>query len=166
MPSTVIQLHESKGKLGRGGFGWKAKAQPPGLVDQPSDYLTYVPVRRRNPRLARVQRGLLRLHRTIPSRVGVVLPFLLPCSIQTHTRQRLILTRSPINLDLFRCFGGGGPSHLLRTNLSFFSCPCSGMAKVQRSELWHPVIPIFPQLCHSKTGFPENVGIDGMEVAP
>ena len=74
------------------------------------------------------------LHGTIPSRVGVVLPFLLPCSIQTPTRQRLILTRSPINLDLFRNFGGGGPSHRLRTNLSYievwshagiFVCVCS-----------------------------------------
>ena len=41
------------------GFRWKGRAQPPDLVDQPSDSLTYVPVHRRNPRLARVQRGLL-----------------------------------------------------------------------------------------------------------
>ena len=31
----------------------------PGFVDQPSNYLTYVHVHRRNPGLARVQRGLL-----------------------------------------------------------------------------------------------------------
>ena len=51
--------------------------------------------------------------------MGAVLSFLLPCSIQTRTRQRLIHTRSPINLDLFRYFGGGGPSHRLQTNLSY-----------------------------------------------
>ena len=61
------------------------------------------------------------LHGTILSRVGVVFPFLLPCSIQTSTRQRLILTTSPINLDLFRYFGGWRPPHCLRTNLSFFN---------------------------------------------
>ena len=73
----------------------KGKAQAPGLVDQPSDYQISVPVHRRNPRLARVQ--LAGLH----PRVGVVLSFQLICSIQTPTRQRLILTRSPINLGFF-----------------------------------------------------------------
>ena len=61
---------------------------------------------------------LVGLHGTIPSRMGAVLPSLLPCSIQTPTRQRLILTRCPVNLDLFRYFDGGRLSHRLRINLS------------------------------------------------
>ena len=54
-------LHACKttAKLDGGGFGWKGRAQSPGLVDQLSDYLTSAPVHGRNPRLARVQRGLL-----------------------------------------------------------------------------------------------------------
>ena len=101
-------------------FGWKGTAQPPGVVVQPSDYLTSVPVQRTDPRLARVQRGLLVYTERSPhKRESVVLPFLLPCYIQTATRQRLILTRSPRNPDLFRYFGGGGQSHRMRTNLSF-----------------------------------------------
>ena len=116
----------SKEKLGgeaRGGFGWKGRAQPPSLVYLPSDYPISVPVHRRNPRLARVQRGLLGLHGTIPSRVGVVvLPFY--CLVLSRPRydKASFSLGLQINLDLFHYFGGWWASHRLRTKLSFIAC--------------------------------------------
>ena len=107
-----------------GGFRWKGRAQPPDLVGQPSDYLASVSVHRRSPRLARVQCGLLVYTERFPHEGGVVtLPFLRPCSTLTPTQQRLILARSPVNLDLFRYFSGGGLSHRVRTNLSSTVAP-------------------------------------------
>ena len=69
-------------------------------------------------------------HVVTTSRAGIVLSFLLPCHIQTPSRQRLVLPGSRINPRLFRWFGSGGPSHRLRTNLLFFH-----EIRVDRDEL-------------------------------
>ena len=84
----------------------------PAITKQLSAFITGTQTRSRPALLAG-------LHGTIRSRVGDVLSFLSLCSNKTPTRQRLILTRSSGNLDLFRHFGGGEPSGRLRTNLSF-----------------------------------------------
>ena len=68
--------------------------------------------------------------------MGVVLAFLFPCSIQTPARQRLILTRSPRNLDLLRSFFGGGgvtPS----TNKSILYAVCASL-QAERGDTRHP----------------------------
>ena len=91
------------------------------MVGQPSNYQTSVPVHHRNPRLARVQRGLLIYTERSPHEWEPSSRFYLLVYLDPDT-QRLILTRCRVNLDLFRCFSGGGPSHRLRTNLSIIVC--------------------------------------------
>ena len=58
----------------------------------------------------------------IPSRLKVVLSFLLPCSNQTPTIRRLRPTKCPINLDLFRYFSGGGGRRTVYQRIYPLSC--------------------------------------------
>ena len=116
--SHPTSVKGSQGLGGKGsGFRWKEKAQPPGLVDHPSDYLTAVHARSsRNPGLARVQRGLLIyterfLHTwgTPPTHFYVTSLF-----YPTPVRQRLFLITCTINLDFGRHVWWWRLTHRLR----------------------------------------------------
>ena len=105
--------------MGGGGFGWKGKAEPPGLVDQPSDYRTSVPVHRRNPRLARVQRGLLVYKERSPHEWESSSRFyflVLSRPRRDNASFSLGLQETSICCVPFLV---AGVSHRLRTNLSF-----------------------------------------------
>ena len=73
-----------------------------------------------NPRFVRVQRGLL-VYTERPPHEWESSSSRFYCLFQSrrrHDNASFSLTRSPINLNLFRDFVNGGPSHRLRTNLS------------------------------------------------
>ena len=118
-PLGQIPLSQNE-KLGGGGIRMERKGTTSSWLGLSTQRLPKIcPRSPQEPQTRSRPAWLAGLHGTIPSRVGVVLlPFLLRCSTLTPTQQRLNLTRSPINLDLFRHFGGGGASHRLRTNLS------------------------------------------------
>ena len=92
------------------------------LVDRPSDHRTSVPIHRRNSRLARVQRGLL------------VYTGRCPHEWESSSRFYFLVLSRPRHgnasfspglqqTSIFSVtFGGGGPSHRLRTDLSFILC--------------------------------------------
>ena len=116
-PLGQIPLSQNE-KLGGGGIRMERKGTTSSWLGLSTQRLPKIcPRSPQEPQTRSRPAWLAGLHGTTLSRMGAFLQFLLPYSIQTPTRQRLIVTRSPTKLDLLRYVGGGGPSYRLRTIL-------------------------------------------------